>query len=136
MKVYRVAAAVLLIGATATYASNESAGGNLRTVRRRVLLLLNLLQFHRPRTSISSSPNGAAQNQDSAATTANPAQSVTAGAAPLRVMVGKSLLIIRRRGLKRVSVNGSVSRGCIGRDADAGAGEWPGSGEVFIADLG
>ncbi|MGA7080565.1 MAG: type II and III secretion system protein family protein [Terriglobales bacterium] len=55
-----------------------------------------------------SSPNQGSQNQDNApsspATTSTSGQSVTAGAAPLRVMVGKSLLINTTERLKRVSV--------------------------------
>ncbi|HLM79974.1 MAG TPA: type II and III secretion system protein family protein [Terriglobales bacterium] len=56
------------------------------------------------------SPNQGSPNQDSppaaqTSTTANTSgQSVTAGAAPLRVMVGKSLLINTTERLKRVSV--------------------------------
>jgi pilus assembly protein CpaC len=68
-----------------------------------------------PATASPSSPNHDSQNQDSqnqanapaaqSSTTANTAgQSVTAGAAPLRVMVGKSLLINTTERLKRVSV--------------------------------
>ena len=56
-------------------------------------------------------PNQNAQNPDNApaaqsatATTSTSGQSVTAGAAPLRVMVGKSLLINTTERLKRVSV--------------------------------
>ena len=57
------------------------------------------------------SQNAPAQNQDnppaaqsSPTTTSAPGQTVTAGAAPLRVMVGKSLLINTTERLKRVSV--------------------------------
>src|ERR1700719_4157470 len=57
------------------------------------------------------SQNAPAQNQDnppaaqsSTTTTSSPGQTVTAGAAPLRVMVGKSLLINTTDRLKRVSV--------------------------------
>jgi pilus assembly protein CpaC len=68
-----------------------------------------------PATASPSSPNHDSQNQDSqnqanapaaqSSTTANTAgQSVSAGAAPLRVMVGKSLLINTTERLKRVSV--------------------------------
>src|ERR1700693_880464 len=55
--------------------------------------------------------NAPSQNQDnspaaqtSTTTTSAPGQTVTAGAAPLRVMVGKSLLINTTERLKRVSV--------------------------------
>jgi len=63
-----------------------------------------------PAMASASSPNQDSQNQANApaaqsSTTANTAgQSVTAGAAPLRVMVGKSLLINTTERLKRVSV--------------------------------
>src|SRR6266478_5035363 len=58
-----------------------------------------------------SSQNAPSQNQENApaaqpstTTTTTPGQTVTAGAAPLRVMVGKSLLINTTERLKRVSV--------------------------------
>src|SRR5208337_3509339 len=53
-----------------------------------------------------SSPNQSSPNQDNPppAPPSTSAQSVTAGAAPLRVMVGKSLLINTTERLKRVSV--------------------------------
>ena len=61
-----------------------------------------------PATASASSQNAPSQNQDTApaAQPSTPAssQSVTAGAAPLRVMVGKSLLINTTERLKRVSV--------------------------------
>jgi len=104
MKVSRVAAAVLLIGATAMCASNESAGGKSQDNSAVGSAAAQSSPVPSTSTTISSSANGTAQNQDSAATTANPAQSVTAGAAPLRVMVGKSLLINTTERLKRVSV--------------------------------
>ena len=81
MKVLMLVAAVLLLGATTTGAGSAF------------------------------SQNAPAQNQDnppaaqsSTTTTSAPGQTVTAGAAPLRVMVGKSLLINTTERLKRVSV--------------------------------
>jgi len=89
MKALTLVAAVLLLGATTVSARNAAPGGT-------------------PRPAPVSAP---AQNQDNAppaqsSTTATPAsgQAVTAGAAPLRVMVGKSLLINTTERLKRVSV--------------------------------
>src|ERR1700693_1247785 len=83
MKSLRLAAAVLLFGATTLLAHPAGSGGN-------------------PATS-SPSP----QSQDatpSTTSTTSSTQSVTAGAVPLRVMVGKSLLINTTERLKRVSV--------------------------------
>ncbi len=57
-----------------------------------------------PPTAPSQSQDNPAAAQSSASTTSAPSQSVTAGAAPLRVMVGKSLLINTTERLKRVSV--------------------------------
>src|SRR5260370_25672771 len=81
MKVLMLVAAVLLLGATTTGARSAF------------------------------SQNAPAQNQDnppaaqsSPTTTSAPGQTVTAGAPPLRVMVGKSLLINTTERLKRVSV--------------------------------
>src|ERR1700686_4139083 len=81
MKVLTLVAAVLLLGATTIGARSAS------------------------------SQNAPSQNQDnppaaqtSTTTAPAPGQTVTAGAAPLRVMVGKSLLINTTERLKRVSV--------------------------------
>src|ERR1700719_4741700 len=81
MKVLTLVAAVFLLGATTTGAGSAF------------------------------SQNSPAQNQDnppaaqsSTTTTSAPGQTVTAGAAPLRVMVGKSLLINTTERLKRISV--------------------------------
>jgi len=89
MKALTLVAAVLLLGATTISARNAAPGGT-------------------PRPAPVSAP---AQNQDNPpaaqpSTTATSAsgQTVTAGAAPLRVMVGKSLLINTTERLKRVSV--------------------------------
>src|SRR6266403_3138664 len=66
-----------------------------------------------PAAASAPSQNAPSQNQDNppaaqppttTTTTPAPAQTVTAGAAPLRVMVGKSLLINTTERLKRVSV--------------------------------
>jgi pilus assembly protein CpaC len=86
MKASTVVAAALLLGATAIFARNVAADGG-------------------PQTATPA----ASQNQDSSppaqtSTTTASGQAVTPGAAPLRVMVGKSLLINTTERLKRVSV--------------------------------
>jgi len=80
MKGLTLAAAVLLLGATTVSASSQNQD-----------------------TPASPPPNPAAA-QPSSTTTSTSSQSVTPGAAPLRVMVGKSLLINTTERLKRVSV--------------------------------
>ena len=103
MKALTLVAAVLLLGAPTTtiFARTVAPEGNPETA---------------PATPSASAQNPPSQNtptqsQDNApapaastpATSASP-QSVTAGAAPLRVMVGKSLLINTTERLKRISV--------------------------------
>jgi len=80
MKGLTLAAAVLLLGATTVSASSQNQD-----------------------TPAIPPPNPAAA-QPSSTTTSTSSQSVTPGAAPLRVMVGKSLLINTTERLKRVSV--------------------------------
>ncbi|HMD15415.1 MAG TPA: type II and III secretion system protein family protein [Terriglobales bacterium] len=80
MKGLTLAAAVLLLGATTASASSQNQD-----------------------TPAVPPPNPAAA-QPSSTTTPASSQSVTPGAAPLRVMVGKSLLINTTERLKRVSV--------------------------------
>ncbi len=101
MKVLTLVAAVLLlaaitIGAITTGARTAAPGGNPPGA---------------PAAASDSSQNAPSQNQDnppaaqtSTTTAPAPGQTVTAGAAPLRVMVGKSLLINTTERLKRVSV--------------------------------
>jgi len=97
MKAFMLVAASLLLGAATLFARPVFPGGNSQVA---------------PATSQNqNSQNQNSQNQDNApaapsSTTAAPAanQGVTAGAAPLRVMVGKSLLINTTERLKRVSV--------------------------------
>ncbi len=101
MKVLTLVAAVLLlaaitIGAITTGARTAAPGGNTPGA---------------PAAASDSSQNAPSQNQDnppaaqtSTTTAPAPGQTVTAGAAPLRVMVGKSLLINTTERLKRVSV--------------------------------
>jgi pilus assembly protein CpaC len=91
MKALMLVAAALLLGATTMFARTVAPDGDPQPA---------------PATASASS-----QNQDNApaaqpSTTITPAsgQSVTPGAAPLRVMVGKSLLINTTERLKRVSV--------------------------------
>ncbi len=97
MKALTLVAALVLLGATTVVARTvapESAPGPAPA--------------NAPATASASSQNAPSQNQDTApaAQPSTPAssQSVTAGAAPLRVMVGKSLLINTTERLKRVSV--------------------------------
>ena len=84
MKSLNLVAVALLLGATTMLAGATVSNGNSQD------------------TPATPPPNPAAEQP----TTAPPAagQSVTAGAAPLRVMVGKSLLINTTERLKRVSV--------------------------------
>ncbi len=101
MRVLTLVAAVLLLGAITIGAITTSAriaapdGNSLGS----------------PAAASDSSKNAPSQNQDnppaaqtSTTTAPAPGQTVTAGAAPLRVMVGKSLLINTTERLKRVSV--------------------------------
>ena len=100
MKAPTLVAAVILLGAATMFPTRALA----RTVAP------DGTPPAAPATASPSSPNQDSQNQANApaaqsSTTANTAgQSVTAGAAPLRVMVGKSLLINTTERLKRVSV--------------------------------
>ncbi|MGO9402564.1 MAG: type II and III secretion system protein family protein [Terriglobales bacterium] len=97
MKALTLVAAVVLLGAATMFARTLAPQGAPRPD---------------PATAPVSSQNAPAQNQEAApaAQSSTPAaspssQSVTAGAAPLRVMVGKSLLInTKTERLKRVSV--------------------------------
>ncbi len=102
MKALTLIATALLLGAITMFARPVAPGGNPPPA--------SAPSQNAPSPSAPSS-NTSSQNQDNApaaqpATPATPAsnQSVTAGAAPLRVMVGKSLLINTTERLKRVSV--------------------------------
>jgi len=87
MKVLVLVAAALLLSATTVFARTMAPDGTPQTA---------------PATA---SPQGnAPAAQPSTTTPPASSQSVTAGAAPLRVMVGKSLLINTTERLKRVSV--------------------------------
>jgi pilus assembly protein CpaC len=103
MKALTLVAAVLLLGAPTTtiFARTVAPEGNPGTAPAT------------PSASSQSPPsqNTSAQSQDNApaaqsstSTTSASPQSVTAGAAPLRVMVGKSLLINTTERLKRISI--------------------------------
>src|ERR1700682_800530 len=81
MKVLTLVAAVLLLGATTIGARSASS-----------------------HTAPSQNQDNPPAAQASTTTTPAPGQTVTAGAAPLRVMVGKSLLINTTERLKRISV--------------------------------
>ncbi len=101
MKSLTLAAAVLLLGATTMFARTVVLDGVAPAGNPPAA----------PATASASSPNAPSQNQDnapaaqsSATTTSASSQSVTAGAAPLRVMVGKSLLINTTERLKRISL--------------------------------
>ncbi|MGA2965443.1 MAG: type II and III secretion system protein family protein [Terriglobales bacterium] len=95
MKPYMLVAASLLLGAATLFARPVSPGGNSQPT---------------PASSpTQSSQTQSSQTQDNApaapsSTAAASNQNVAAGAAPLRVMVGKSLLINTTERLKRVSV--------------------------------
>src|SRR6266403_5741218 len=103
MKVLTLVAAVLLLGAITI--------GAITTGARTVAPDRN--PPGAPAAASAPSQNAPSQNQDNppaaqppttTTTTPAPSQTVTAGAAPLRVMVGKSLLINTTERLKRVSV--------------------------------
>jgi pilus assembly protein CpaC len=99
MKALTLVAAVAILGATTMFARTAASGVNSPAAAA---------------TETASSPNQNPQNQNSpnqdnaaaaqSTTTSASGQTVTAGAAPLRVMVGKSLLINTTERLKRVSV--------------------------------
>jgi len=88
------AVAIAILGATTMFARTAASGVNSPAAAA---------------TASASSQNQNSPNQDNApaaqsTTTSASGQTVTAGAAPLRVMVGKSLLINTTERLKRVSV--------------------------------
>jgi pilus assembly protein CpaC len=85
MKAFTLIRAALLLGATTMFARSAAPGGNPPSERAPAF----------------QSPENASPAQTSST---SPAQAVTPGAAPLRVMVGKSLLINTTERLKRVSV--------------------------------
>jgi len=104
MKTLTLVAAVLLLGATTMFARTVAPEGNPGAAPAPA-------SSPDPASQNPSSPGAPSPNQDNAPaaqpSTSTPAasnQSVTAGAAPLRVMVGKSLLINTTERLKRVSV--------------------------------
>jgi pilus assembly protein CpaC len=106
MKVLTLVAAVLLLGATTIGAITTGA---ITTGARTAAPDGN--SPGAPAAASDSSRNAPSQSQDnppaaqtSTTTAPAPGQTVTAGAAPLRVMVGKSLLINTTERLKRVSV--------------------------------
>jgi pilus assembly protein CpaC len=89
MRVFTLALAVLLFGATSLLASKTDSGGVPRS----------------DSTTAAASQDAAPSQNQEVTTAAQPSSpSVTAGAVPLRVMVGKSLLINTTERLKRVSV--------------------------------
>jgi pilus assembly protein CpaC len=99
MKALTLVAAVAILGATTMFARTAAPGVDSPAAAA---------------TETASSPNQNSPNQNSpnqdnapaaqSTTTSASGQTVTAGAAPLRVMVGKSLLINTTERLKRVSV--------------------------------
>src|SRR6266403_1238417 len=108
MKALTLVAAVLFLGATTIGAITIGA---ITTGARTVAPDRN--PPGAPAAASAPSQNAPSQNQDNppaaqppttTTTTPAPSQTVTAGAAPLRVMVGKSLLINTTERLKRVSV--------------------------------
>ena len=107
MKVPTLVAAVVLLGATSMFASIVASDGPLPAgVASPSTSSDNQDTPAMPPSNPASPP---AQSSNPAVQPTNPAppassQNVTAGAAPLRVMVGKSLLINTTERLKRVSV--------------------------------
>jgi len=96
MKALTLVAAVVLLGAATIFARTGAPDRNPPAAPA----------TSSPSSANHDSPNHDSQNQDNppAAQSPTTGQSVTAGAAPLRVMVGKSLLINTTERLKRVSV--------------------------------
>ena len=94
MKVRMLVAAALLVGAFTIFSRTVVADGKPQAAPATAS----------PSSPNSSSQNSSPQNQDTAPATQSSAANVTPGAAPLRVMVGKSLLINTTERLKRVSV--------------------------------
>jgi pilus assembly protein CpaC len=97
MKALAVAAAVLVIGVTSGATTGAIFGATTMFARNGA----GNFQDTSATPSTSSSPN---QETAPAQSTTSSSQGVTAGAVPLRVMVGKSLLINTTERLKRVSV--------------------------------
>jgi len=93
MKAFTLVAALLLLGATAMFARHAAAEVTPEADPA--------ASSQNPPSQTQESPPAA---QPSTPPASAPSQSVTAGAAPLRVMVGKSLLINTTERLKRVSV--------------------------------
>ncbi|MFI5118348.1 MAG: type II and III secretion system protein family protein [Terriglobales bacterium] len=90
MKAFMLAAAVIILGVSTMFAHTVAPGGGTPDANTQ--------------DAPATPPPNPAAAQPSTSTTSTPSQSVTAGAAPLRVMVGKSLLINTTERLKRVSV--------------------------------
>jgi pilus assembly protein CpaC len=98
MKALAVAAAVLVIGVTSGATTGAIFGATTMFARNGA----SDFQDTSATPSTSSSPNQ--ETAPAQSTTSSSSQGVTAGAVPLRVMVGKSLLINTTERLKRVSV--------------------------------
>jgi pilus assembly protein CpaC len=111
MKAPTLVAAVILLGAATIFATRALARTVAPDGAPPAALATASLSSPNHDSPNHDSPNQGSPNQDSppaaqsstAATSAS-GQSITAGAAPLRVMVGKSLLINTTERLKRVSV--------------------------------
>jgi pilus assembly protein CpaC len=88
MRIFTLALAVLLFGATMAASETDSSG----------------ISRSDSTTAVASQDAVASQNQEVTTPAQPSAPSVTAGAVPLRVMVGKSLLINTTERLKRVAV--------------------------------
>jgi len=97
MKALTLVAAVLLLGATMLFARTVAPEGNPQAAPEAASA-----SSQNQDTPAMPPPNPAAAQPPT--TTSSSSQSVSAGAAPLRVMVGKSLLINTTERLKRVSV--------------------------------
>ena len=94
MKALTLVATVLLLGATTMFARTQAPGGGPQAAPAAAS----------PQDTPATAPANPADAQSSTATTSTSNQAVSPGAAPLRVMVGKSLLINTTERLKRVSV--------------------------------
>jgi len=103
MKALTLVAATLLLGATTIFATRALARTVAREGNPQAAPATASASSQNQDTPAMPPPNPAAAQSSTPATSATN-QSVTAGAAPLRVMVGKSLLINTTERLKRVSV--------------------------------
>jgi pilus assembly protein CpaC len=103
MKALTLVAAVFLVGATTIMFARAAVSEGKVAAPAQATPSASSQNTPSQNTPAQSQDNPPAAQSSTPATSASP-QSVTAGAAPLRVMVGKSLLINTTERLKRVSV--------------------------------